>query len=75
MSRLRERQEIEEPKRVEYAMYKLKELGFNPTFRQDLREVSFLYKGCTIRLYPYTGWFSGIGVKNGRGIKNLLKQL
>jgi len=26
-------------------------------------------------VWPYTGWFSGKGVKDGRGIKKLLKQI
>ena len=37
--------------------------------------VKFLYKGNTITVFPYSGWFSGKGIKDGRGFENLLKQL
>lgn len=75
MSRLRERQETEEPKRVKYALNALESLGLNPIYKAEMREIDFLYNGNTIRLFPYSGWFSGKGIKDGRGIKNLLKQL
>lgn len=35
----------------------------------------FEHNGNKIKLYPYTGWFTGKGIKDGRGMKNLLKQL
>ena len=32
-------------------------------------------KGERVMVYPYTGWFTGKTVKDGRGINNLLKQI
>lgn len=34
-----------------------------------------IYKGSPVLIYPYTGWFTGKAVKDGRGIHKLLKQL
>ena len=60
------REEEETPKRAEYVRGKLEELGL---------EIRFQFKGNTIKLWPYSGWFSGKGVNDGRGIKKLLGQL
>ena len=37
--------------------------------------LEFKYKGNTIKFYPYSGWHSGKGIKDGRGFQNLIKQL
>lgn len=53
---------------------KLEELGLE--VRQaggDLLE--FVYNGNTIKFWPYSGWHSGKGIKDGRGFKNLLRQI
>ena len=63
------REETETPKRFDYAKEKLGELGFEVEY-EDIE-----YKGNTIKLWPYSGWFSGKGIKDGRGIDNLLSQL
>jgi len=31
--------------------------------------------GSTINFFPYSGWHSGKSIEDGRGFKNLLKQL
>lgn len=70
----KEKQKELEPKRVEYAEEKLAELGITATRITD-SELHFQWKGNTIKLFPYSGWFTGKGIKDGRGIDNLLKQL
>ena len=37
--------------------------------------IEFLHNGATIKLFPYTGWHTGKTIKDGRGVRNLLKQL
>lgn len=68
------REETETPKRFDYAKEKLGELGFEVEY-EDTTELRIEYKGNTIKLWPYSGWFSGKGIKDGRGIDNLLSQL
>ena len=69
-----EREKILEPKRMEYALDQLKRLDVTLTYIGDKR-IDFLYKSNSIRLYPYSGWHTGKGIKDGRGIENLLKQI
>lgn len=37
--------------------------------------LQFTFRGSPVTLYPYSGWFTGKTVKDGRGIMNLLKQI
>lgn len=75
MSRLdKEKQKQLEPKRMDYAVKTITELGFR-IIAQYPTELRFDYKGQVIRLFPYSGWFTGKGLKDGRGIDNLIKQL
>jgi hypothetical protein len=69
-----DRQKEFEPKRMEYAIEKLGELGITATSVSD-NELEFEWKGNTIKLWPYSGWHSGKGIKPGRGIEKLLNQL
>jgi len=62
------------PKRIDYAKEKLGELGINVEYEDSL-ELRFQFEGNTIKLWPYSGWFSGKGLKDGRGINKLLRQL
>ncbi len=75
MTRLRERQELLEPNRIDIAMQTLTNLGFEPKYEQDNRCVWFIFQGKVIKYYPYTGWATGKTIKDGRGLRNLLKQL
>lgn len=59
---------------MEYAEEKLAELNIFATRISD-SELHFEWKGNTIKLFPYSGWHTGKGIKDGRGIDNLLKQL
>lgn len=73
------RQDIEtqkelEPKRIEYAIEKLTDMGFNVVKINDTT-IKFIYKNHWVTLFPYSGWYTGKSIKDGRGIDNLLKQL
>lgn len=75
MSRLnQERQNELEPQRIAFAKDKLEQLGFDITY-EDSSKIQFLLKNKTITFYPYSGWHSGKGIKPGRGLNELLKQL
>ena len=37
--------------------------------------LQFTFRGSPVTLYPYSGWFTGRTITDGRGIKNLLKQI
>lgn len=74
MSRNRERQQELQPERVEYARTRLEALGYSVT-EINATTLQFTFRGSPVTLYPYSGWFTGKTVKDGRGIMNLLKQI
>lgn len=75
MARLnKERQKELEPQRMDYAVEKLAELNISAVRISDT-ELEFEWKGNTIKFWPYSGWHTGKGIKDGRGLQNLLKQL
>ena len=57
---------------MDFAIKQLTELGYKVTTEQN-HAISIIFKGERVMVYPYTGWFTGKTVKDGRGIKNLLK--
>ena len=63
-----------EPKRLEYAKSKIKELGL-PIIHENNRLIKFRYKDAIITFYPYSGWATGKTINDGGGLDNLLKQL
>lgn len=67
------REELE-PKRMQYAIQQITELGYIVKRVSD-SELEFEHKGHVIKMFPYTGWHSGKSIKDGRGIHNLTKQL
>ena len=69
-----ERQKKLEPKRMEYSLSEIRKKGLFPVQVSDT-EINFFRLGSKITYFPYSGWHSGSGIKQGRGIKNLLKQL
>lgn len=69
-----QRQNNLEPKRMEYAIEKLIEMGYSP-IKQDGKKLSFTFKGEVVTLFPYSGWHTGKTIKDGRGIEKLLNQL
>ena len=69
-----ERQHKLEPKRMDYAQEQIEKLGYKVTRISD-NLLRFEFKGSTINFFPYSGWATGATIKDGRGLKNLLKQL
>lgn len=64
-----------EPGRWEYVVKVLKERSYEPIEDKENKCIRFSFRGSTITVWPYKGWFSGKGVKDGRGIAKLLKQI
>lgn len=64
-----------EEARMLYAKKEIEALGYTVTEVPEQRALTFDYKGNTITLYPYKGWFTGKGVKDGRGVRKLLNQI
>lgn len=63
-----------EQSRIDYAITKLCDLGYDAKQINDTA-VQFIFSGKPVTLYPYTGWYTGKTVKDGRGINNLIKQI
>lgn len=61
-----------QPKRMDTAMQILHE--YNPTQVDDVK-LQFVFKDNVITYFPYSGWHTGKGINDGRGLVNLLKQL
>ena len=69
-----EREARLQPRRMQYAQESLRSHGYAVT-KVSKTELQITYNGEIIRLFPYSGWFTGKTVEDGRGIENLLKQL
>lgn len=69
-----ERQNKLQPERIEYAKRQLEQLGYDMIFESET-ELRFKFNDQTVRFFPFTGWFTGKSVKDGRGITNLLNQI
>lgn len=67
------KEELEEP-RMDFAIRKLTEAGYEVARMND-NELNFLFKGNNIKFFPYTGWHTGKGIKDGRGLQKLLDQI
>ncbi len=74
MSHIQEKKAIQQPERFSYAIRKLEKLGFE-IYRITETAFKFDFQGNEITLFPYSGWYTGKGIKDGRGIHNLLKQI
>jgi len=75
MARLdHDRQKKLEPQRMNIAVGQIQKLGFEPTIL-DSTKLSFEYKGNKITYFPYSGWHTGKGITDGRGLKRLLNQI
>ncbi len=64
-----------EKDRLVYATKRITELGYICKWVEQSKCLQFEYKGSIVRFFPYTGWFSGKTIKDGRGLNNLLKHL
>ncbi len=74
-NRLNQERESElQPKRIAAAKTAIEALGFDICFETET-ELRFYFKGAMIKYYPYSGWATGMTIKDGRGLQNLLKQL
>lgn len=63
-----------ESDRMDYAVSEIMKLGYIVT-HQDETKLQFEFKGENVTMFPYTGWHTGKSITDGRGIKNLLKQI
>src|SRR5687767_4057500 len=69
-----ERQKELEPQRMDYAEEKLGELGI-ACIRLTNGELEFEWQGKAIKLFAYSGWWSGPVIGSGRGINQLVQKL
>lgn len=69
-----ERQNKLEPIRMQIAINEIQILGLKITNCTD-KMIEFEYKKHIIKYFPYSGWATGKTIKDGRGLKNLIKQL
>ena len=69
-----EREKELQPKRINFAIQELEKLGIKILLVCDTR-IDFEFKGNKIEFYPYSGWHTGKGIKDGRGWENLKKQI
>ena len=74
MTHIKERQQELEPGRVEYARRQIENLGYTVT-QMSPTTLQFTFMGSIVRVFPYSGWFTGKTVKDGRGIHKLLNQI
>ena len=75
MTRLdQERQATLEPIRMTTTKKVLENLGFEVDVFGKTR-LEFEYKNHVVRFFPYSGWFTGKTVNDGRGFNKLLAQL
>ena len=70
--KLKERAE-KEPSRFEYATDLLMDIGCTVGLNKD--DHKCLVVNGYIKLWPYTGWWSGKGIGSGRGIHKLVEKL
>ena len=61
--------------RMDYAINKLIEHNIEFTALDAATIEIDNPNGFKIHFFPYTGWHTGKGIKDGRGLQNLLKQL
>ena len=65
-----------EPSRFKYATEQLEAIGCRVTPKNDgSRSILVEKNGLKITFFPYSGWASGRGITDGRGIHNLINQL
>lgn len=75
MARLNiERQKQLEPIRIEYAVERIKLLGYDIVYQDD-KSIKFMYKGHIVTFFPYSGWATGKTIRDCRGLSKLLKQI
>lgn len=69
-----EREQRLTPKRMEFAKNAIEFCG-HEIYDENSTSFRFMFKGSPVIVYPYSGWFSGKTVEDGRGISKLIKQI
>lgn len=69
-----DRQNRLEPKRMAEAKKQIEQLGYSVEVFGKTK-LSFTFRGNTINYFPYSGWHSGKGIKDGRGLSKLISQI
>lgn len=69
-----DRQNDLQPKRMEFAKEQLVRAGYEIIY-EDATKIKIMHRGNEITLFPYSGWHTGKGIKDGRGLRNLLSQI
>lgn len=62
-----------QPLRMDKAVSELEKRGF--VVNHNETRIDFTYNGKAVLYFPYSGWASGSSIKDGRGLKKLLRQL
>lgn len=75
MSRNRDRQAELEPERINAARQQFDRLKLKYDYNTAMRCFVIQYHTGLIFFYPYTGWFSGKRIGDGRGILKLIKRI
>lgn len=70
-----EQRQRKERSRMDYCKRQIEALGYPVTVYPDGKKLTFELNGNTITVFPYKGWCTGKGIKDGRGIQNLLNRL
>jgi hypothetical protein len=75
MARLDIERQLElEPKRMAYAKHQIEAKGYKVTEVSNSKLI-FEFMGHYVYFFPYSGWHSGSTIKDGRGLKKLLRQI
>jgi len=75
MSRLdKEREQKLQPERMQYVKKILIELEYRIE-SETKTALTFIFKGEIVTVFPYSGWHTGKSIIDGRGIKELVKQI
>ncbi len=61
-------------KRMEVAVVAFKVMGIDFIVNNS-STIEIDFEGSVVLFLPYTGWHSGKSIKDGHGIKNLIKQI
>lgn len=69
-----EREKELQPKRMATAKLAIENWGYE-IILQDETKLEFKYKGCIIQFFPYSGWATGVTIKDGRGLVHLIEQI
>ena len=72
-----QRQTTLEPKRMAYAISEIEKKGYE-VIQISKTELQFIHNtqyGHKVSFFPYSGWATGSTIKDGRGLRKLLKQI